>query len=181
MAQVDRQRFETIFRLHYDDVLRFALARAEAEVAKDAAADTFLVAWRRSTEVPERALPWLLAVTRRTLADQRRSLRRRERVTERLIHHRMNTTGTDPADVVTERAAVIEALLELRPADREVLELVAWDGLAPSDAAVVVGCSPGAFAVRMSRARRRFGAALAAHDAATFERSAIATPAKETR
>jgi RNA polymerase sigma-70 factor (ECF subfamily) len=181
MAHVEQQRFEAIFRRHYDDVLRFALARAEAEVAKDAAADTFLVAWRRSTDVPERPLPWLLAVTRRTLADQRRSLRRRARVTDRLVHHRLNTTVTDPADLVTERAAVIEALIELRPRDREVLELVAWDGLAAADAAVVIGCSPGAFAVRLSRARGRFAAALAAHEAAGSEPCATASPVRETR
>src|SRR4051794_6262861 len=120
-----------MFRQHYDEVLRYALARADSEVAKDAVADTFVVAWRRNANVPERALPWLLAVTRRTLADQHRSLRRRARVSERLVHQRFDTGGIDPADVVTERDAVIAALLELPARDREVLELVAWDGLAP--------------------------------------------------
>lgn len=181
MPDVHQRRFEMLFREHYDDVLRYALARADTEVAKDAAADTFVVAWRRSAEVPERALPWLLAVTRRTLADQRRSLRRRARVTERLVHHRLETGATDPADVVTERAAVVGALLELRPADREMLELIAWDGLAPADAAVVLGCSPGALAVRLSRARRRFDAVLARHDMADAERSVIIPIALETR
>ena len=38
--------------------------------------------------------------------------------------------------------------------------LVAWEGLAPAEAAVVVDCSPEAFRVRLHRARRRLAAAL---------------------
>src|SRR4051812_50124887 len=104
-----------MFRQHYDEVLRYALARADSEVAKDAVADTFVVAWRRNANVPERALPWLLAVTRRTLADQHRSLRRRASVSERLVHQRLDTGGGDPPDVRTERGGGISGLLG-RPA-----------------------------------------------------------------
>jgi RNA polymerase sigma-70 factor (ECF subfamily) len=62
-----------------------------------------------------------------------------------------------------------------------MLELIAWDGLAPADAAVVLGCSPGTFAVRLSRARRRFDAVLARHDFADAVRPAITPSALETR
>ena len=44
---------------------------------------------------------------------------------------------------------------------REALLLIAWEGLSVSEAAVVVGCSRGAFAVRLHRARRRLSVALA--------------------
>lgn len=47
-----RERFVATFTDHYDAVLAYALARAPAEVAKDAAAEAFLVAWRRRSEVP---------------------------------------------------------------------------------------------------------------------------------
>jgi RNA polymerase sigma-70 factor, ECF subfamily len=46
-------------------------------------------------------------------------------------------------------------LARLRPDDREVLMLVAWEGLDPSRAAAVLGITPTAFAVRLHRARRR--------------------------
>jgi RNA polymerase sigma-70 factor, ECF subfamily len=39
--------------------------------------------------------------------------------------------------------------------DREALTLVAWDGLEPHEAAVVLGDSPGSFRVRLHRARTR--------------------------
>ena len=44
-------------------------------------AETFLTAWRRLEQVPTgSARPWLYRVARNTLANQRRSKRRRERV-----------------------------------------------------------------------------------------------------
>jgi RNA polymerase sigma-70 factor (ECF subfamily) len=50
---------------------------------------------------------------------------------------------------------VYEALRALRPRDREVLLLTAWDGLNASEAAAVLGCSPTAYRIRLHRARRR--------------------------
>jgi RNA polymerase sigma-70 factor (ECF subfamily) len=47
-------------------------------------------------------------------------------------------------------------LLRLRPDDRELLMLVGWDGLTPTEAAGVVGIAPGAARMRLARARQRF-------------------------
>jgi len=52
------------------------------------------------------------------------------------------------------------ALRSLSPADREALLLVAWEDLAPTQAARVLGLKPTAFRVRLLRARRRLRAAL---------------------
>ena len=46
--------------------------------------------------------------------------------------------------------------------DREVLRLIAWEGLESREAAAVFGCSYGAFRVRLHRARRRLEKQLAA-------------------
>ena len=56
------------------------------------------------------------------------------------------------------------ALASLGERDREALLLIAWEELSVSEAAVAVGCSRGAFAVRLHRARRRLSLALA-HEA----------------
>lgn len=55
------------------------------------------------------------------------------------------------ADDITERLAVLTALTVLSAADRELLTLVAWHGLAPAEAARVVGCSTAAYFVRLHR------------------------------
>jgi DNA-directed RNA polymerase specialized sigma24 family protein len=48
----------------------------------------------------------------------------------------------------------------LNAGDREVLLLVAWEGLDAQRAAVVIGCSQRAFAMRLHRARLRLAAAM---------------------
>lgn len=47
----------------------------------------------------------------------------------------------------------VHALNGLADSEREVLLLVAWDGLTAREASQVLGCTRGAFAVRLFRAR----------------------------
>jgi RNA polymerase sigma-70 factor (ECF subfamily) len=53
------------------------------------------------------------------------------------------------------------ALATLSERDREALTLVAWDGLEHRVAASVMGCSTGAFTVRVHRARQKLERSLA--------------------
>jgi RNA polymerase sigma-70 factor (ECF subfamily) len=63
-----------------------------------------------------------------------------------------------------------------------VLRLVAWDGLDVRDSAQVLGCSPGAFRVRLHRARRKLAKQLDAAKAADQENgAAMPRPAEEAR
>lgn len=172
MTDGGRSAFERLFRAHYEAVLRYALARAEPQLAMDAAATTFLVAWRRQGEIPEEPLGWLLGVTRRTLADERRARDRQRALGIRLNGERIES-APDPVETVLEREAVRNALARLSPDDAEALRLVAWDGLTNAQAARVLGCTTAGFAVRLHRARRRFEAAMA------VEPSPVRIPARE--
>jgi RNA polymerase sigma-70 factor (ECF subfamily) len=73
MEQGDRAGFEAMVRARHDALLAYALVRAEAEIARDATADTFAIAWGRLDEVPAQPRAWLIAITCRTLADQYRA------------------------------------------------------------------------------------------------------------
>src|ERR1700683_2909135 len=84
MAQSDEQRFERFYYAHYDRVAAYLLSRAGRDHAQDALARTFEVAWRRYADIPEPALPWLLGVARRVLAEQRRADGRRDALIERI-------------------------------------------------------------------------------------------------
>jgi RNA polymerase sigma-70 factor, ECF subfamily len=162
-----RARFENVFRDYYDTVLAYALARADAETARDAAAATFLVAWRRLSELPERPAAWLLAVTRRTLADQRRTRDRYASLARKLAAQpEAVKTEPDPGEEIDRRDAVLAALASLRPADQELLRLVAWEGLTNTEIAVVLSCPRLVVGARLHRARQRFRTALAACDVA---------------
>jgi RNA polymerase sigma-70 factor (ECF subfamily) len=52
-------------------------------------------------------------------------------------------------------AALARALDQLSDGDREVLALIAWEGLSARDAARVLGCTLPAVTMRLHRARRR--------------------------
>ncbi len=149
-------RFERCFGEHYADVLAFALRRLpDRAAAEDAVAEAFGVAWRRREVLPERALPWLYAIAFRVIANQRRSARRRRELEGRLAHEAGAGHGEeDLAAAIDRRDAFAVAFARLAEREREVLRLVAWDGLATEEAAQVLDCSPGAFRVRLHRARR---------------------------
>ncbi len=148
-----RARFDALWAAHYGAVLGYALRRRR-EGAHDIAADTFLVAWRRLDEVPrDDPLPWLIGTARNAIANQARGERRRVALMKRLgglARH----VGPDPAEMggSTELRA---AFASLRPAQREVIALASWEQLTHAQIAVVLGCSPGAVAVRLHRARER--------------------------
>jgi RNA polymerase sigma-70 factor (ECF subfamily) len=61
--------------------------------------------------------------------------------------------GRDPAEELGERDAIARAFCGLNESQREVLRLISWEGLGPEEAAVALGCSNGAFRVRLHRAR----------------------------
>ena len=157
----DRDRFERIYRENFRAVLRFAAARIDPERAKDVAAETFLIAWRRLDDVPAEPRPWLLGVARRVIAGQFRSESRRAALAARLqVTHGRGAGPADLAGALADRDEVLNAFAMLRENDREVLRLVTWDGLSAAEAAVVLGVSRLAFAVRLHRARRRLERAL---------------------
>ena len=149
-----RARFQELYRLHAAAVAAYALRRASREVAEDVVSDTFLVAWRRLDEVPARPLPWLYGVARRTLANERRSTERRERLAKRL------RLELEAVPVVPVEERLLDALRTLGARDRELLMLVAWEGLTPAEAGQALGCSPVACRIRLHRARKRLEAAL---------------------
>ncbi|MFD0691802.1 RNA polymerase sigma factor [Actinomadura fibrosa] len=159
--------FARLWDAHYDDVLGYALRRTDHETARDVAAETFLIAWRRRDDVPaDRPFPWLLHVARNVLANEARGDRRRGRLRGRLRGDR--ATAEPVADIatgLTEGGRIITALRRLSPRDREVLQLIGWEELDPRDAAIVAGCSAKAFSVRLHRARKRLAAVLAELDA----------------
>jgi RNA polymerase sigma-70 factor (ECF subfamily) len=153
------QRLRSLHADNYADLLRFVERRVPPSEAEDVVSTVFLTAWRRLDDVPDDARPWLFAVARRTMANQSRSWLRRRALDVRLA-------GQDPAvepDGAAGAAARVDlerAFRSLSVADREVLALVAFDGLSTEQAAEVLRCRRTTFAMRLSRARLRLQAAL---------------------
>jgi len=151
--------FDGFYEQHRSRVLAYCARRTDRATADDAVSEVFTIAWRRRDDIPggDRALPWLYGVARRVLSQQRRSSRRALRLAARVAAF-PDPPPPDPEGVVVQRqeySQVRTAVAQLRPADREVLLLSAWEGLSHSQISAILECSPAAVGKRLARAKQR--------------------------
>lgn len=145
-------------------MLAYCLRRASSTDAEDACAETFLVVWRRLDEIPPppKTLLWIYGIARRVLSNQTRAFHRRGRLHERLTNLGVSLPF-DPVDFVVQSAEdrkVAEAVGRLRPTDREIVRLDAWEDLSRVEIAVVMGMTRAAVDQRIHRAYERLARAL---------------------
>lgn len=156
----DKAAFDSLYAEHRARVYGFLL-RLSGD--RHVAADLFQNVWLKLARTAPRLredtylVAWLLTVARNEYIDYQRA-----RV---LDLSRFLAWGRQPAEAATSspdglRRDIEQALRALGDADREVLLLVAADGLSPSEAAGVLGVTPTALRQRLTRARRRFAQAL---------------------
>lgn len=152
------QRFREIYESVYVDLLRFVRRRVHPTHAEDVVGEVMLVAWRRLDDVPHDLSParaWLFGVARKTLQNNRRRDARHDAVAVRLaeVRHGPADAGQHP-DLVAHRVDIAAAWPLLSAVHQEAIALSVLDGLTAPEAAVVLGISPTAFRLRLSRARR---------------------------
>lgn len=155
--QDPEHRFRVLFDEVYLDLLRFVRRRVDPTHAEDVVGEVMLVAWRRLDDVPldlAAARPWLCGVAHRTLLNARRSQGRQAALAVRLaaVADRPHQALRD--EVTDAELRVALAWPRLGPTHQEALALAVLDGLTAPEAAVVLGISPTAFRLRLSRARR---------------------------
>ncbi len=158
-------RFAALFRQHWSAVHAYARRRSINDTdAHDIASETFTVAWRRFDELPpDHVLPWLYRTAANVLANRDRSTRRRLRLVAKMDSQpRPRFAAVD--DVITDDAALAAAFATLDDDQRELLRLVAWEGLTNDEIGAVLDISSNAVASRVSRARAKFEDALATAD-----------------
>lgn len=159
-ATDDAERFRGVFDGHVDAIVRYARRRVDADAADDVVAEVFLVVWRRLQHVPADPLPWLYGVARRVVANHRRGVHRAAQLVDRIaavavIEKADWPLRADPGEAVPSSLRFAEQFNRLSEDDREVLALVAWEGLSARRTAAALGCSTGAVAMRLRRARSR--------------------------
>jgi RNA polymerase sigma-70 factor, ECF subfamily len=167
VTDVRQQLFEQIAAEVADPIRRYALRRTDPDTADDVLADTLLVVWRRLDDVPpDGRLPWCYAVAAKSLANINRSARRQRNLAQRIVQLDPPSDSVEAAELPDPE--VHRALATLRPDDREILRLWAWEDLAPADIAIVLGLTGNAVRIRLHRARRRFAAALGTETSSTL-------------
>lgn len=149
--------FTALYRALYPDLVRFVQRRAHPDHAEDVAAEALLVVWRRLDEVPrdrDDARAWVFGITRHVLLNERRGSHRRDALRVRLTDTAALPVGEAETDAVLRRVDVARAWGLLSEGHQEALCLAVLDDLRAPQAAAVLGISPVAFRLRLSRARR---------------------------
>ena len=150
----DEAAFESLLAANFDDVWSFVRRRTfNSSDADDVTSQVFATAWRRRHDMPtgdERRL-WLFGVARLSLSNHRRSTRRQSNLHVRLVA----TTSEAPHDDESSDGILASALAALSIEDRDILMMRAWDDLAVTEIANLLGCTPNAASLRLHKARRR--------------------------
>lgn len=151
-------RFAEIYESYNRHVRAYCRRRTSADRVDDAVADTFLTAWRRIDGVPdgEDALPWLYGVAYKVLSHQWRRRSRKQKLAQKLQSIGVEQT-TAPEELVLvrdESRQVLEALKRLKPTDKEILLMAAWEGMSHSDISAALGINPGAVRQRFYQAKK---------------------------
>jgi RNA polymerase sigma-70 factor (ECF subfamily) len=146
----DEAAFAQLVSTYHADMARVAfIACGDPELAADAVQSAWLVAWRKlgSLRDPDRIRPWLLSVA----ANEARQLLRRRRGP--VVQIDLETPGDARDDPSTgiERVDLRRALAHLSPDDRALLALHYVVELDSDELGSVVGRSPSAARMRLSR------------------------------
>ena len=162
----DMQAFTEIVK-HYDRrlrVLAFHLL-GDPYATDDALQDVYLKAFRGLPDFEGRSSlgTWLTRITYTTCIDHLRRTARLVPVPELEPADRL-PEGPDPADDLSDRRCVRDALRRLPPEQRAVVVLVGVQGLDYEQAAEVLGVPSGTVASRLSTARRVLRSALRGED-----------------
>lgn len=149
------EEFAVLVRRHGQAVHAYLARRAGRQTADELLGDVWLRAFRSRRTYNQdwsNARPWLYGISRHALWAH--------------WHHRGRELDAgaeedrDPwsevdeqLDAVRLRPLLKEALSSLNPQDREVLLLVAWEQLSPTEAALALSIPPGTARWRLHRAR----------------------------
>jgi len=159
----DRDAFGLLFTRHRDRLWAVALRTlGEPEQAADALQEAMISAFRRAGSYRGDAAvtTWLHRVVVNACLDQVR--RARVRAADPLPDDLDESgrqiaapAGPDPAERLTERAAVLRALRTLPEDQRHALVLVDMEGYSVAEAADLLGCAVGTVKSRCARGRAR--------------------------
>jgi RNA polymerase sigma-70 factor (ECF subfamily) len=154
-------RFRSLYEKNYADVRAFCLRRLATDEANDAAAEIFIIAWRKLAKVPEGKAGrlWLYGVARNVVAHQHRSRSQAKRLQSKL----QQTAERLPYEPVTETVvvrrsqdeAVLTALDRLKSDERELVRLKMWEELTHAEIGEVFGISAHAVDMRVQRVGKK--------------------------
>ncbi|MGP4102715.1 RNA polymerase sigma factor [Nonomuraea sp. KM90] len=156
--------FAVLFDRHAPLLHRYVARRLGPAEAEDVVADAFLAAFQHRAEYDRTrtdARPWLYGITSNLIGKRRRAETALYRAYIRSgVHPAVATAVEDGVNTLAVNRPLARALLALKPADRDVLLLVAWAELNYREVAEALAIPAGTVASRLNRARLQIREAL---------------------
>ena len=182
-ATLTAQMMVGLYDSHARQLYHYLARRIGGEIAEDLVAETFVTAWeQRDGFDPSRgsARSWLYGVAtnlaRRHVRTEVRRLRAWARAHTETHMEDVGTRVAETVDATVLAGQVADELAALRAEEREVLLLVAWADLTPTEIAGVLGIPVATVRTRLHRARTRMRrAALVPFPGPTVSRTAAST------
>ncbi len=162
--------FEEIFERHYDAILRYGRQRVGHDVGEEIAARTMVIAFDRRASFDGRirsARPWLYGIAINLIRHHVRDERVHVAAIARLpIDPDLGDEETlDRLDAERRRPWLLDALLQLRPVDRDAFTLLAFSDLSYPEIATALGVPEGTVGSRIHRARQTLREVITAFEA----------------
>jgi RNA polymerase sigma-70 factor (ECF subfamily) len=162
-ARADPACFVALFDRHYAAIYRFLQRRVGANRAEDLASEVFL----RGLEMLDRydarwpdARPWLYGIATNLVRRARRDEFRQMEALSRLSSISLVESRDQGDEQTSLMADVTRALRQLRPEERDVLLLYAWEALSYEEISRALDLPLGTVRSRLSRARSHLRTAL---------------------
>jgi RNA polymerase sigma-70 factor (ECF subfamily) len=159
IAGGDRLAMQTLFARHRTPVYRWLLRLVGNEtVAEDLLSDVFLDVWRQAGRFQARSAvsTWLLAIARFKALSARRT--RKDAELDETIEATIADPADDPEVMLAKKhrdQVVREALNELSPEHKEIIDLVYYHEKSVDECAQILGVPSGTVKTRMFYARKK--------------------------
>jgi RNA polymerase sigma factor (sigma-70 family) len=151
--------FVDLFWRHSSAVHGYLARRASRQEADDLLGEVWLRAFKGRASYDPRwsdARPWLYGIARHVLlAHWRRAARAWAAPIDGVAFDPWDEVDSR-LDATAERRKLRQVMVTLSPEEREVLLLVTWEHLTPSEVAVTLGIAPGTARSRLHRALSAF-------------------------
>ena len=151
---MNEEQFVATFRQHLPAVSKFLVRRVARDEVDDLASEIFEIAWRkRSSFTRGSELAWLYRIGGFVIANYRRKATKRGAWLPLL-----DTDASAPSaeSLGIANVSIAQAWAALKPAERNILALSAFDGLSVNELAVALEISPNTASQRLGRARKNF-------------------------
>lgn len=154
--------FVATYRLHLPSISRYLARRVPVDEVEDIASSVFEIAYSKRNAVSAgEELPWLYRIAGFQVANFRR---RQASASNYLIRVLAPDYSPSIESIAVLDVDLSRALASLSAIDRELISLVAFEGLEVKSAAVALGISANAASTRLNRVRKKLADKLSVQD-----------------